>query len=194
MFNLCPSFRRTLWAIIRHSLLVKAGGSIWSLFLLLRVVRDDFLPEKWRGQLRLLNLILNFHWYIWVIAVPCILLLGVLEGIARWSIVPLAGWPGSLQNDAFQTATKMQNFIRDFISNNGKMPVGDTSKWCGQFTALFRSTLKAEVREMLDRIEAEGVRLDSSITGLLDRAYVVPDDVMSIAGQLIAAGMSLSLK
>jgi hypothetical protein len=157
------------------------------------------LPEKWETKLRLLNLLKRLHlpWYSWVISFLVVLLLGLLEGIIRWNIktiLPLIGLEGSLQNDAFQVAAKIRDFIGEFIRKNGKMPNGETKEWCLKFTLLFRGTLNAEVRGMLARIEADGITMDSSISGLLDQAFLTPNVLMSVAGMLMGAGLSLSLK
>ncbi|MGB9105961.1 MAG: hypothetical protein WCC59_14465 [Terriglobales bacterium] len=201
----------TLEAITQRSLFVKVGGTAIGIFWFLQLVKDELLPEEWEGKLRLLNLLPHLHWYIWVILFLSVLLIGLVEGAIRWNskdIAPILGWPGSLQNDAFQTASKMRDFIRTFISNNSEMPTlivysdeektrqahREISEWCVRFTMLFRTTLDAEVRSTMGRIRAEGVPMDFSIMGLLDQASVSPDAVMSLAGLLMGAGLSLSLK
>jgi hypothetical protein len=204
------SYLLTLKAIARRSLTVKIGGTAIGIFWGLQLIKDELLPEKWEGKLRLLNLLPHFPLYIWGSLCAVIAVVVLVEGATRWNcvdIAPILGWPDSLHNNAFQTAAKIRDFIEDFISDNGEMPPitvysdeektrqahARISEWCIRFTMLFRSTLDTEVRDLLMRIRAEGIPLDFSIMGLLDQASVNPSTVMSVAGLLMAAGLSLSL-
>jgi hypothetical protein len=55
------------------------------IFWFLQLIKDELLPEKWKERLRLLNLLPPRPWYIWVILLLVIALVGGLEGVVRIS-------------------------------------------------------------------------------------------------------------
>jgi hypothetical protein len=56
---------------------------IWTLFSNAVTIRDNFMSLEWQRRLETLSLLPKWHWYVWVIGVLVILLVGVLEGSYR---------------------------------------------------------------------------------------------------------------
>jgi hypothetical protein len=205
------SMLRTLESITRWSLTVKVGGTIIGVFWFLQLIKDELLPERWEERLRLLNLLPHWPWYEWTIALLLVFLVGTIEGVIRWNgneMAPILGWPGTLQNNSFMVAGKMRDFVQKFKADNGEVPrmypTSDSSQqmrisaaiseWCTLFTRQFRVTLSDEVEDILNKIQAEGIPLDFTIVGVLEQPTLTPNSLLLVAGQLMAGGLSLTLK
>jgi hypothetical protein len=205
------SIRNPLESIVRWSSAVKIGSTAVGLFWFLQAVKDELLPEEWEDRLRLVNLLPHFRWYVWVILLLGVWLVGVLEGVIRWhkhEIAPILGRPNTLHRETFVVAGKIRDFITKFIADNGEMPrlypTADDkerirmntaiSDWSIRFSQQFRIALHQEVKDTLHKIQAEGIALDFARTGVLNLPTIYPHNLMDLAGQLMAGGLALTLK
>jgi hypothetical protein len=203
------SLRRTIEAIFRWSLTVKIGGAAIGFFWFLQWIKNELLPAETEERLRLLNLLPHFHWYIWVILLLIVGLLGCLEGVVRWNrneIVPIIGLEGTLQNEAFLLAKRIRDFVEQFVAENGEMPkfypsVSQDeqtrmqvamSEWCNRFTSLFRATLANEIEAMLRRIRALDAPMDFTFASTL-KTQLGPSHVMLLASLLMGGGLATTL-
>ena len=200
----------TFRKITEWSYTVKIGGAIVGLFWFLQWIRDEWLPQQWEERLRLINLIPHWHWYVWVILLLLVFLIGFFEGAVRWNrneIAAMLGWPGTLQNEAFALARKMRDFVQEFAKTNGGIPKihptndenerarmnAAASAWGMKFSQQFRVSLLGDVEKMVERIRAEGVPVDLTAETILNQSILFPNAVMLSAAYLMAGALSLSL-
>ena len=72
---------RVLWVFV---------AIIWTIFSNAATVRDNFFSPVWQQRFATLNLLPKWRWYVWVIGVLVIVLIGVIEGSYRaaQSLIP----------------------------------------------------------------------------------------------------------